>query len=187
LVFALAPLMVAIGLVLTYCEGGPILFRQTRVGRRGRPFSCFKFRSMVLNAEAVLDKHLASHPKARREWDATQKLVDDPRITRIGRFLRMTSLDELPQLYNVLVGDMSIVGPRPIVPQERDRYQDNLRYYLAVRPGLTGLWQISGRSECSYHERVALDVQYVREWSLTKDCVILLRTVPAVLNQRGSC
>jgi exopolysaccharide production protein ExoY len=186
LIFALAPLFLAICVVLTFCEGGPILFRQTRIGRGGRPFSCYKFRSMVLNAEAVLEKHLALNPNARREWAATQKLAEDPRITWIGCFLRKSSLDELPQLYNVLLGDMSFVGPRPIVPQESSRYQDNLSFYLSLRPGLTGLWQISGRSKCSYPERVALDVQYVREWSLSKDCVILLRTIPAVLSQRGS-
>jgi Undecaprenyl-phosphate galactose phosphotransferase WbaP len=186
LLFILLPLMAGLALLVRLSDGGPALFQHNRIGLGGRPFRCLKFRSMVPNAEAVLKEHLARNSKAREEWEAAQKLSHDPRITPLGRFLRKTSLDELPQLFNVLMGDMSLVGPRPIVPDEAARYRDQLRSYIAVRPGITGLWQVSGRSECTYPERVALDVLYVRKWSLLLDVVILARTVPAVLAQRGS-
>jgi exopolysaccharide production protein ExoY len=182
----LTPLLVALCILVRSSDRGPALFRQTRVGRGGKRFTCYKFRSMVMNAEGVLADHLRSHPEAAREWQETQKLTNDPRITPVGQFLRKTSLDELPQLFNIIAGDMSLVGPRPIVPAECARYGEQLQYYFAVRPGLTGLWQVSGRSDCSYAERVALDVAYAREWSFSRDVVIIVRTVPAVLAQRGS-
>jgi Undecaprenyl-phosphate galactose phosphotransferase WbaP len=187
LLILVAPLLVLIGLVIMATDGGPALFRQTRVGHNGRTFGCLKFRSMVMDSETALKAHLARDPKARREWEANQKLSRDPRVTPFGNFLRKSSLDELPQLINVLRGEMSLVGPRPIVPGEVRRYRANIREYMAVKPGLTGLWQVSGRSTCSYEERVALDVQYAREWSFVLDLVILIRTVPAVLLQKGSC
>jgi exopolysaccharide production protein ExoY len=187
MLFVLFPLMLGIALVVRFSDGGSVLFRQTRVGWGGRHFTCLKFRSMVPDAQATLEEHLARNAKAREEWERSQKLSDDPRITAIGAFLRKTSLDELPQLYNVLVGDMSLVGPRPILQSETARYREHLQSYLSVRPGVTGLWQVSGRSDCSYPERVALDVRYVREWRLLLDFLILVRTIPAVLNQRGSC
>jgi exopolysaccharide production protein ExoY len=187
LLFVMLPLLAGIALLVRFSDGGSVFFRQTRVGLGGRQFTCLKFRSMVPDAETALEEHLARNPKAREEWARSQKLADDPRITRIGAFLRKTSLDELPQLYNVLVGDMSLVGPRPILQVETARYHEHLQSYLSVRPGLTGLWQISGRSDCSYSERVALDVRYVREWRLLLDLLILARTIPAVWNQRGSC
>lgn len=183
----LAPLLLLLCLLVRCSDGGPALFRQTRVGRGGRHFPCYKFRSMVVDADQALVRHLRANPEAAREWAETQKLTNDPRVTRLGLFLRKTSLDELPQVINVLAGDMSLVGPRPIVPTECARYGESLDYYLAVRPGVTGLWQVSGRSACTYEERVALDVAYARDWRLRDDVLILLRTVPAVLLQRGSC
>ena len=184
---ALAPLLLFLCLLVRCSDGGPALFRQTRVGYGGRRFGCFKFRSMIVNADEALAQHLRADPEAAREWAETQKLVNDPRVTRLGRFLRKTSLDELPQVLNVLAGQMSLVGPRPILPVECARYADKINYYLAVRPGITGLWQVSGRSDCSYEERVALDVAYAAQWGLGRDLVILVRTVPAVLAQKGSC
>jgi lipopolysaccharide/colanic/teichoic acid biosynthesis glycosyltransferase len=172
--------MVAICIAMRISDPGPILFRQTRIGKAGREFKCYKFRSMVLDAERILTDHLAQNESARREWEAIHKLTIDPRITPAGSFLRKTSLDELPQLFNVLVGDMSIVGPRPIVRAEIPKYDDKTVYYRAMRPGITGLWQVSGRSDCSYPERVALDTRYV------SDIINLLKTVPAVLLQSGS-
>jgi exopolysaccharide production protein ExoY len=182
----LGPLLAAICMVMRISDPGPVLFRQTRIGKGGREFPCYKFRSMVLDADKILNEHLRQNESARQEWETNQKLTVDPRITRLGSFLRKTSLDELPQLFNVLAGDMSIVGPRPIVRGEIPKYEDKIIYYLAVRPGITGLWQVSGRSDCSYPERVALDAMYVSEWSLKSDMIILLRTIPAVLLQEGS-
>lgn len=186
-IIALAPLMVVIAIMIRRGDGGPALFRQIRVGKDGRRFACLKFRSMVRDAESALQRHLATRPEAAREWAENQKLANDPRVTGLGNFLRRSSLDELPQLFNVLAGDMSLVGPRPIVPAECSRYGEDLKFYLAARPGITGLWQVSGRSDCSYPERVALDVAYAKNWRLTTDLVIVFRTVPAVLLRRGSC
>jgi lipopolysaccharide/colanic/teichoic acid biosynthesis glycosyltransferase len=183
----MAPLLLLIACLLLLFERGPILFRQVRVGRGGRRFMCLKFRTMIIDAEEALEKYLTTNMDARREWEASQKLKKDPRITPLGHFLRRTSLDELPQLLNVLGGQMSLVGPRPIVPDEIARYGDQLEAYLSVRPGITGLWQVSGRNDCNYNERVQLDARYVSEWRLYRDLIILLRTVPAVLRQRGSC
>lgn len=181
-----SPLMLLLAIVLKF-QGGPVLFRQERVGLRGERFRCLKFRSMVVDADRALLDHLRTCTQARREWEENHKLAKDPRVTKFGHFLRTTSLDELPQLINVLRGQMSLVGPRPIVPQEMARYGDRLGHYLTVRPGLTGLWQVSGRSNCTYAERVALDARYVSEWRLTRDLMILLQTVPAVMARRGSC
>lgn len=180
------PLMAAISLAIRMSDGGPALFAQVRVGRNGRPFTCLKFRSMVLDAERALADHLAADPQARREWAANQKLERDPRITGLGSFLRKSSLDELPQLINILLGQMSVVGPRPIVPAEIERYGESFAACFSVKPGLTGLWQVSGRSDCSYQTRVTLDHRYAATWSLWGDAEIILRTVPAVLSQRGS-
>jgi exopolysaccharide production protein ExoY len=187
ILFAVAPLMLTIYAFIKLYDGGPALYKQTRIGIRQRPFTCFKFRSMVIDADSVLSEYLVHNPEAHGEWEANQKLINDPRVTRLGYFLRTTSLDELPQLFNVLRGDMSLVGPRPITAAELPRYGDYLTHYLSVRPGITGLWQVSGRSNCSYEARVLLDVQYVQEWGLVKDIVIILRTIPIVLMRRGSC
>jgi exopolysaccharide production protein ExoY len=182
----MAPIMISIYLLIRFGEGGPALFKQQRVGLGGRMFGCYKFRSMLPNAEAALQEYLDRHPEAKYEWETNHKLVKDPRVTALGQFLRKSSLDELPQLWNVVVGDMSIVGPRPIVPAEMPRYGSVLGHYCSVRTGLTGLWQVSGRSDCTYPERVALDARYVEEWTLGRDFLILIKTIPAIARQRGS-
>ena len=185
LVLLLPLLALVAGAVWAGDRKSPI-FRHRRVGRQGRPFGCLKFRTMLVEAEAALAAHLAANPAARAEWEATHKLTDDPRVTAIGRVLRKTSLDELPQLINVLRGDMSLVGPRPIVQAEMARYGSAFPACFSVPPGVTGLWQVSGRSDTTYEERVALDLAYAAGWSLKRDLVILIRTVPAVFAQRGS-
>ncbi|MCA3389462.1 MAG: sugar transferase [Roseomonas sp.] len=182
----LSPFLLVVAL-LVRADGGPAFFAHQRVGRGGKLFGCLKFRSMVIDSQARLEALLASNPAARAEWEATRKLKNDPRITRIGRFLRSTSLDELPQLINVLRGEMSLVGPRPVQEAEIDRYYGaSAAHYMAVRPGITGLWQVSGRSETSYESRVALDVAYVSRPSMIADLAILLRTPVAVLSRRGA-
>ena len=182
----LAPFFLIVAMMVR-ADGGPAIFAHQRVGRGGKLFGCLKFRSMVIDSQARLEDLLANDPAARAEWDATRKLKNDPRITRIGRFLRSTSLDELPQLINVLRGEMSLVGPRPVQEAEIDRYYGaSAAHYMAVRPGITGLWQVSGRSETSYESRVALDVAYVSRPSLLADIAILLRTPVAVLSRRGA-
>jgi exopolysaccharide production protein ExoY len=178
----LAPIMALVAGAIAVTIGGPVVYAHPRVGLRGATFRCLKFRSMVLNGDEVLVRHLASNAAAAREWKKTRKLRDDPRVTPLGRILRKTSLDELPQLFNVLRGDMSCVGPRPIVAAELERYGSRAGDYLKVRPGLTGLWQVSGRSQLDYSERVKLDCIYVRRWSLGLDIALLLRTIPAVLS-----
>ncbi|MBY0337432.1 MAG: sugar transferase [Acetobacteraceae bacterium] len=181
-----APVFLLLAL-LVRLDGGPAFYAHKRVGRGGVAFGCLKFRSMVVDSQARLEALLAADPAARAEWEETRKLRHDPRITRIGRFLRATSLDELPQLINVLRGEMSLVGPRPVVAAELERYYGAAAaWYMSVRPGITGLWQISGRSETSYAQRVALDVAYVARASLREDIRILLRTPVAVLSRKGA-
>ena len=181
-----APLIVLVALAIFVYDGGPVLFAHRRVGRHGEAFRCLKFRSMATDAEARLERLLATDAAARREWQADHKLRLDPRITPIGGVLRKTSLDELPQLLNVIRGEMSLVGPRPVVQAEAQKYGRRFVHYCAVRPGITGLWQVSGRNNVSYGRRVALDVLYTRRKSLRLDLAILLRTVPAVLMRDGS-
>jgi lipopolysaccharide/colanic/teichoic acid biosynthesis glycosyltransferase len=182
----LTPVMLGIAL-LVWSDGGKAIFGHQRVGRGGKVFRCLKFRSMVPNAEEALASLLAQDAAAAELWRTSRKLRKDPRVTLIGNFLRATSLDELPQLFNVLRGDMSLVGPRPVVQAElMEHYDSATSSYLAVRPGITGLWQISGRSDTSYAERVALDVQYVQSFSLWNDIKILTKTVPAVLTRKGA-
>lgn len=185
MLFALSLLFVLIAAAILILQRGPVLYRHRRVGRGGVPFACLKFRTMAPDADAVLVHHLAENPAAMVEWQATRKLRDDPRITPLGRLLRESSLDELPQLINVIRGDMSLVGPRPIVADEMRHYGAAIVEYKAVRPGMTGLWQCSGRSDVSYRHRVMLDRQYVRNWTFAQDIVILFRTIPAVLRSRG--
>ncbi len=185
LLILFAPL-IAVIYVLVRLDGGPGIFAHTRIGKGGATFRCYKFRSMVPNAETVLKDILVCSEQFRKDWEAEQKLRHDPRVTRIGAFLRRKSLDELPQLFNVLKGDMSLVGPRPITEDEVARYGAGISYYYMTRPGLTGAWQISGRNDVSYEERVTLDVNYTKGWSLLGDFVILLKTVPAVLSERGA-
>lgn len=185
LLFAL-PAMFFIALIMFSTDRGPIVFSHERIGQNGKRFRCLKFRSMVVDSQEALRRHLEMFPQARAEWEATQKLRNDPRITRLGRFLRVTSLDELPQLINVIRGEMSLVGPRPIVQDEIVRYADQIEHYAAVRPGITGLWQVSGRSDVDYDQRVQLDTRYVREWSFLGDLVILFKTVKVVALRTGS-
>lgn len=181
----LAPLMLAIA-VLVKLDGGPVLFGHARIGHHGRAFRCLKFRTMVVNADAVLAELLERDPQAAAEWDRDRKLRNDPRVTWIGRVLRKTSLDELPQLLNVLRREMSLVGPRPIVRAEIGRYADDISYYNEIRPGITGLWQVSGRNDTGYERRVELDRWYVKNWTIGRDLAILVRTLPAVLSGRGA-
>jgi exopolysaccharide production protein ExoY len=182
-----SPVMIVLwGLVKL--DGGPGFYGHVRIGRNGREFRCLKFRSMVVDADAVLGHHLTKNPSAQAEWQATQKLARDPRVTWIGRFLRESSLDELPQLFNVLVGHMSLVGPRPVVQEELARFYgpEDQKAYLSIRPGVTGLWQVSGRSDVAYARRVALDTEYVRSASLSLDVNILWRTIGVVLLRKGA-
>lgn len=167
-------------------DGGSAIYGHERVGKGGKPFKCLKFRSMVVNSKEVLENLLESNPEAKAEWDATFKLKHDPRVTSIGQFLRRTSLDELPQLFNVLKGEMSLVGPRPIITAELERYNDEVDYYLLSKPGMTGLWQVSGRSDVDYDTRVYLDAWYVKNWSMWNDIAILFKTISVVLKKDGA-
>ena len=182
---ALAPLLLLIIVVLKL-DGGPTVFSHTRVGRNRARFQCYKFRTMHTDAEHRLAELLSSDADAKLEWDTHFKLKEDPRITPLGSLLRKSSLDELPQLINVLKGDMSLVGPRPVVDEELKLYGDYACDYLTARPGITGLWQVSGRNDLDYNERVTLDATYVRQWSHALDFRILLKTVLVVLTHRGA-
>ncbi|MBU1362176.1 MAG: sugar transferase [Gammaproteobacteria bacterium] len=182
----IAPLMLVIAGLIKLQDGGPALFRQSRIGHGGEAFYCLKFRTMVTDAEVRLNALLARDPEVRREWELDHKLRKDPRITALGAFLRKSSLDELPQLFNVLKGEMSLVGPRPIVTAEIPRYGRWFAYYCAVRPGVTGLWQVNGRNNVSYRRRVALDVLYARTVGVRRYVQIMAATVPAVLLRSGS-
>jgi exopolysaccharide biosynthesis polyprenyl glycosylphosphotransferase len=176
------PLMLAIAIAVKVDSRGPVFFRQTRVGQGGREFDVYKFRSMVVDADRMLD-HLAQH----NETDGLMfKMRRDPRVTRVGRFLRKWSLDELPQLFNVLLGHMSLVGPRPPLPSEVAQYSGDVRRRLLVKPGMTGLWQVSGRSDLSWEDGIRLDLYYVENWSLAADLSILWKTAGAVLKGRGA-
>ncbi|MGF1569452.1 MAG: undecaprenyl-phosphate galactose phosphotransferase WbaP [Nodosilinea sp.] len=182
----LLPVILIIALWVRLDSPGPVFYGQNRLGQDGAPFTAWKFRSMVKNADQVLADYLEANPDLRQQWERDQKLRYDPRITRIGHFLRRTSLDELPQLWNVLRGEMSLVGPRPIVDEEIIRYAEKYRLYTKVLPGMTGLWQVSGRNNVSYDERVNLDAYYVRNWSVWLDIYILLRTIWVVLIGDGA-
>jgi Undecaprenyl-phosphate galactose phosphotransferase WbaP len=190
LVLASAPLLLLlVGLIaaaVRLSSPGPIFFSHRRIRRHGAFFSMWKFRTMCADSSEVLESYLASHPGARAEWRKTHKLKDDPRITRVGLFLRRTSLDELPQLWNVLTGSMSLVGPRPIVAAEVEKYGDYFSDYCMVKPGITGLWQVSGRSALTYAERVQLDHRYANHWSFWGDMKILVKTLSSVVNQDGA-
>jgi Undecaprenyl-phosphate galactose phosphotransferase WbaP len=183
---ALLPLLFYIAVAVKMSSRGPVLFSSPRIGRDGRRFKMWKFRSMLINGDAVLEDYFATYPEYREEYEVTHKLRWDPRITRIGRFIRKTSLDELPQLWNVLVGEMSLVGPRPILLEEEVRYGEYYPLYTLVAPGITGLWQVSGRSNTSYGERLQLVAYYVRNWSLWLDIYLLLKTLRIVLFGRGA-
>lgn len=180
------PFLVLIALAIKVESRGPVFFRQSRIGRDGQTIHILKFRTMVRNAEEVLQQYLETNPELREEWKADQKLRNDPRITRVGAWLRRTSLDELPQLWNVLKGEMSLVGPRPIVENEIVRYGSAFASYKRVRPGMTGLWQVSGRNDLSYKQRVHLDRFYICNWSTWLDLLILAKTLPVVLGRKGA-
>ncbi len=185
ILLAISPVLLAIA-VLVKLDSGPVFFAHPRIGAGGRRFPCLKFRSMRVDSAEVLDHLLSTNPAAAVEWAATQKLRNDPRVTKVGAWLRKTSLDELPQLLNVLRLEMSLVGPRPIVDAELAHYGENITYYYETRPGLTGLWQVSGRSDTTYQNRVQLDTWYVKNWTLWHDIAILAKTVPAVLDRTGA-
>lgn len=185
LLVLLSPLFVYIASKIKK-DGGAITYGHERIGFKGKTFSCLKFRSMVSNSQEVLEKLLASDAAVKEEWEKDFKLKNDPRITPIGHFLRKTSLDELPQLWNVLKGEMSLVGPRPVVADELERYQEDVEYYLMVKPGMTGLWQVSGRSDTDYATRVYFDSWYVKNWSLWYDIAILFKTARVVIKHDGA-
>jgi Undecaprenyl-phosphate galactose phosphotransferase WbaP len=182
----ISPLLLTIVVLIKSDSSGPAFFGHQRLGAEGKPFRCWKFRTMHINAEQLLDRFLQDNPGLQVEWEQNYKLREDPRVTRIGRFLRKTSLDELPQLWNVLWGEMSLVGPRPIVEAEVPKYGTTYKMLRRIRPGLSGFWQVSGRSDTDYTERVKLDAYYVRNWSVWLDIVILARTVRSVVVGRGA-
>ncbi|UNK40979.1 sugar transferase (plasmid) [Shinella sp. H4-D48] len=182
----LSPIFLLIMALVKSTDGGSIFYGHRRIGYNGTTFRCLKFRTMAENGDALLHQYFEENPEALEEWRATRKLQDDPRVTVLGTVLRKLSLDELPQLINILKGEMSIVGPRPVVEDELELYETSAVYYLRSRPGLTGLWQVSGRNDVSYAARIAFDTHYVRNWSLTRDLVIVARTIPAVCLSRGS-
>ena len=185
LILVTSPLLLAIA-AMVKLDGGPVFYAHPRIGVGNRQFRCLKFRSMKPDNAAMLEHVLLNDAAAATEWATTRKLRNDPRVTQIGAFLRKTSLDELPQLLNVLRLEMSLVGPRPIVDDEIEHYGDVIAYYYATRPGLTGLWQVSGRSDMTYKHRVQLDIRYVETWTLWRDIIILAKTVPAVLKRTGA-
>ncbi len=182
----LLPAFLLIAILIRLSSPGQVVFGHERIGRGGRPFKCLKFRTMVPNGDEVLRVHLASSEAARVEWETHRKLKSDPRVTPLGAVLRATSADELPQLINVLRGEMSLVGPRPVVQDELRHYGHFSSHYLSARPGLTGLWQVSGRSDVAYDQRVKYDVQYCENWSFLNDLAIIIRTIPALLSRKGT-
>lgn len=187
MLIVLAPVMLVLALAVLRIDGAPVFFRHTRVGFGGKTFRVFKFRTMRKDADRILKELLATDPEARASWELDQKLRVDPRVLGwAGQVMRKASLDELPQLLNVIIGDMSLVGPRPVVPDEIARYGAASHDYLSTRPGITGLWQVSGRNNTTYETRVALDSEYVRTWSLWNDIRILFRTVTTVVTGHGA-
>nr|WP_092074370.1 undecaprenyl-phosphate galactose phosphotransferase WbaP [Dendrosporobacter quercicolus]NSL49169.1 undecaprenyl-phosphate galactose phosphotransferase WbaP [Dendrosporobacter quercicolus DSM 1736] len=180
------PVVLVIAVRIYLDSPGPIIFAHNRIGFKGKVFPCYKFRSMVPNAQEVLDKYLQENLSAREEWERDFKLKDDIRITKIGNFLRKTSLDELPQLLNVIKGEMSLVGPRPIVKEEIEKYGQYINDYYLIRPGMTGFWQVSGRNDVDYNSRVQMDSWYVRNWSLWQDIVLLFKTIVVVIKGKGA-
>ncbi|MEO1139428.1 MAG: sugar transferase [Pseudomonadota bacterium] len=183
---ALSPLLILVALAVRVSSPGSALYGHVRIGHAGHTFKCWKFRTMVSDGDVLLERYLAAHPEEREEWVKNRKLRRDPRVTRIGAVLRAYSVDELPQIFNVLLGEMSLVGPRPVVRDELEMYGAAARHYLHSRPGITGLWQVSGRSDTSYEQRVSFDTKYVLNWSLAGDLAIMARTIPAVLFAKGS-
>lgn len=188
--FALAiasPILVIIAITIKFSSRGKLIYSHERIGRGGRPFRCYKFRTMYSDADKRLKDLLISNPHLKAEWEKNFKLKNDPRVTPIGTFLRKTSLDELPQFWNVIKGDLSVVGPRPVVREEIEKhFGENATKILSIRPGLTGLWQVSGRSDISYENRIALDMQYIDQQSLALDLILIAKTIPAMISSRGA-
>lgn len=183
---AISPILIFIAIWIYKDSPGPVIFKHTRIGKNGKKFPCYKFRSMCIDAKEKLAELLENDPVAKAEWERDFKLKNDPRITKSGAFLRRTSLDELPQIFNVLKGDMSLVGPRPVIEEELERYGEYVNDYLMVKPGITGMWQINGRNDTSYAERVCMDSWYVRNWSIWIDNLILWRTLKSVIRCKGA-
>lgn len=183
---AISPILIFIAIWIYKDSPGPVIFKHIRIGKDGREFPCYKFRSMCVDAKEKLAELLENDPVAKAEWERDFKLKNDPRITKSGAFLRKTSLDELPQIFNVLKGEMSLVGPRPVIEEELERYGEYVNDYLIVKPGITGMWQVSGRSDIDYKERVLLDSWYVRNWSVWIDIVMLVKTLKVVLLRKGA-
>ena len=180
------PWVAIVALLVKWTSRGPVFYGHGRIGEDGRTFRAWKFRTMVENADQILEQCVQADPELRAEWAETHKLRNDPRVTKIGKFLRQTSLDELPQIWNVIRGEMSLVGPRPIVRHEVPKYGEEFDVYRKVRPGITGLWQVSGRSETTYEQRVAMDVHYVRTWSVWLDVYLLAKVVGVALRKQGA-
>lgn len=185
-ILMLLPMFCLVAVAIKFWDRGPVFYRHRRIGLGGASFDCLKFRSMVVNGDEVLSRHLMASSAATLEWEQTHKLREDPRITTLGASMRKTSIDELPQLVNILKGEMSFVGPRPIVTAEVPKYGDAIGHYLRARPGLTGPWQVSGRNDLSYEKRVALDREYVEDWSFRRDVTIIAKTARVVISTRGS-
>jgi Undecaprenyl-phosphate galactose phosphotransferase WbaP len=182
----LAPFLTLIAILIKCEAGGDVFYRQRRLGKNGQIFNLLKFRTMYQNATEILNEQFACNPELKKEWDRYQKLINDPRVTRAGRFLRRFSLDELPQLWNVMKGEMSLVGPRPILEDQRDLYGESLRECFQVTPGMTGLWQVSGRNHTTFARRAELDIEYIQRWSIWLDIYILFKTVKVVIWQEGA-
>ena len=182
----LLPFLLVIAVLVAVDNRGRVIFAHRRIGRGGREFKCYKFQTMVPNAQEALEKYLSANPEAKKEWEENFKLVNDPRVTKLGSFLRKTSLDEMPQLWNVIKGEMSLVGPRPIVAKEIERYGDNFKEYAMCKPGITGIWQVSGRSDTTYEERVAMDTWYAYNRTNLLDLKYLFKTVKIVLLGKGA-
>jgi len=182
----ISPILFVLAVIIRLDSRGPIIFSHKRVGKNGKIFPCYKFRTMCVNAQEKLNDYLRENPQLKEEWERDFKLKDDPRVTKVGKFLRKTSLDELPQIFNVLKGEMSLVGPRPIIKDEVVKYGNYINDYYMVRPGITGMWQVSGRSDTTYEERVAMDSWYVRNWSVWIDVVMLFRTFKTVVKGQGA-
>ena len=186
LLLVLAPVFILIALMIKIDSAGPVLFRQWRLGFRGRRFLMFKFRTMCAGAEADIEELIIRDSAKRIVWEEFQKLWDDPRLTGFGRYLRKLSLDEFPQLWNVLKGEMSLVGPRPITPDQREIYGGDFDLYTSVKPGITGMWQVNGRNRTSFRQRILWDAYYIKNWTLGLDLSILLRTIGVVLTGEGA-
>ena len=190
LILLFSPILIPVFIILMFLtkvtSRGPIFYGHKRVGKNGKEFKCWKFRSMCIDADKKLEEILANNPLMREEWEKERKFINDPRITKFGKFLRKTSLDELPQLINILIGQMSFVGPRPVTEPELVKYGEYRDYVLSVTPGLSGMWQTSGRSDTEYEERIALDLYYIQNWSIWLDIWILIKTVYVVLKGRGA-